>query len=142
MVSGSPGSGRVVKAPERDSPKGGRGGFSIIEVIISIVILSVGLLGTAGTTVLLVRQTTLADMTTDRSAALQSTIERLRALPFDSVTAGYDSVGVFEVSWMVSPDLRWKAVEIVTTGPGLVTGGGFPTVAQSVADTFTYRILR
>lgn len=120
-----------------------RQGFTIVEVIFAIVILAFGLLGTAGTTLWYVRQTTLADVTADRSAALQSTIERIRSLPFDSVVAGADSVGDFAVKWTVSaPQARWKSVEIVTYGPGLLSARGFPNLAPSVPDTFTYRILQ
>ena len=36
------------------------------------IILSVGLLGMAGTTMLMVKQTTLADVTTERAAALRA----------------------------------------------------------------------
>ena len=71
-----------------------RGGFTLVEVIIAITILAFGLLGMAGTTALVVRQVTLADVATERSAALQTTIESLRALPFDSLAAGSDSVGI------------------------------------------------
>ena len=116
----------------------------MVEVIIAVVILAVGLMGMAGTTALVVRQVSLADVTTERSAALQSTIERLRALPFNNLADGTDSVGVFQVSWTVTnPNGRWAAVQIVTTGPGVKTmDGGFPMLNPSVPDTFTYRILR
>jgi len=135
---------RSRKARELESAKGPKGqeGFTIVEVIVAVVILAVGLLGMAGTTILVVQQTTLAGVSTDRSAALQSTIERLRATPFDRVVAGTDSVGAYDVEWTVTPGRRWKAVEIVTTGPGSKPSEqGFPRLAQSVPDTFTYRII-
>ena len=120
-----------------------RGGFTVIEVILAMVVLAVGLLGTAGTTLLLVTQTTMADVATERAVAMQGTIESLRPIPLDSVSSGSDSVGAFEVSWTVtSTDRRWKGIEIVTTGPGLEVGEGFPTLAPSVPDTFSYRIVR
>lgn len=117
-------------------------GFTIVEVLIAIVVLAVGLLGTAGTTVLLVRQTTLADVTTDRAVALQTTLERIQALPFDSVLAGQDSVGRYEVSWTVLDLGQWKQLEFITDGPGLSTAQGFPSIATSVPDTFSFRILK
>lgn len=129
--------------PEEPHPTDPRAGFTLIEVILAMVILAVGLLGTAGTTLLLVRQTTLADVTTERAVALQGTIEGLKSIPFDSVSSGADSIGAFEISWTVrTASRRWKEVNIVTTGPGLQAGGGFPTVGQSVPETFNYRILR
>ena len=119
-----------------------RAGFTIVEVVIAVVILAVGLLGMAGTTLLVVKQTTLADVTTERSVALRSTLERLRAMPYDSVVNGSDSIGAFSISWTVTDVGLWRDVELVTVGPGLRSGSGFPTVAPSVPDTFTFRVLQ
>jgi hypothetical protein len=119
-----------------------RAGFTIVEVIFAFMILALGALGMAGTTVLMVRQTTLADVTTDRAAALQTTIERIRAQPFDSLTAGSDSVGLYQIDWTVRDGLHWKGVDIVTIGPGLSSASGLPGLAPSVSDTFSYWVLR
>lgn len=126
------------------APARGKAGFTMVEVIIAIIVLAFGLLGMAGTTALVVRQITLADVATERAAALQTTIERLRALPFDSVTTGSDSVGIYDVEWTVTkPTGQWAVLEIITTGPGMSAGeGGFPMMSSTVADTFTHRILR
>ena len=120
----------------------GNSGFSLVEVIIAIVVLAVGLLGLAGTTVLVIKQTTLADVATDRSVALQSSIERIKATPYDSIRAGGEDSGLFEVAWSVQDGGQWKSVDFVTTGPGLSTREGFPSISHSVADTFSYRIIR
>jgi len=125
-----------------ESGRTGQAGFTIVEVIIAVVILAVGLLGMAGATVLVVQQTAIADVATERSAALQSTIERLQAMPFDSVVTGGDSVGAYAVEWRVGSGNRWKPVEIVTDGPGSMSREGFPRLVLSVPDTFTYRIIR
>lgn len=132
--------GSVQPEPARSS----RSGFTMVEVIIAIVILAFGLLGMAGTTALVVRQISLAEIATERSAALQTTLERLQALPFDSVSTGSDSVGIFAVDWNVSTFInQWKTVEVVTTGPGMAPGsGGFPMLTGAVPDTFNYRIIR
>lgn len=133
---------RTPSAEDRsESRREGQQGFTIIEVIVAIIVLAVGLLGLAGTTVLVVRQTTLADVTSDRAAALQTTIEKIRATPFDSVTSGSESTGLYQVAWNVRQGNRWKSVEVVTTGPGLARISGRPVVSHSVSDTFTYRII-
>lgn len=122
-----------------------RKGFSMVEVIIAIVVLAVGVLGFAGTTAYIVRQVTLADVMTERSAALQSTIERLQAMDFDSVDYGYDSVGVFGIRWSsVSETTQSKLVTIITNGPGLHTSAAnpFPMLGPNVLDTFEYRVIR
>lgn len=127
-----------------DTATDGRMGFTMVEVIFAIMILAFGLMGMAGTTVLVVRQVTMADLATERSAALQSTVERLQALPFEQLADGSDSVGIFGVTWSVtSPTGQWASVEVVTTGPGMATSdGGFPMLLHNVPDTFIHRILR
>ncbi len=119
-----------------------RGGFTMVEVIISIVILSIGVLGLAGTTGYLVRQVTLGDVMTERAAAFQTVVDRLQSVPYDSVTTGSDSVGIFAVRWSSVPDgPQNKIVTIVTEGPGL--GGGPGTASNPHAvDTFEFRVLR
>lgn len=67
----------------RDRAAESRAGFTLVEVMVAIIVLTIGVLGLAGTTMYLVRQTTLSELTTERSAALQSVIEELRATPYD-----------------------------------------------------------
>lgn len=116
----------------------------MVEVIIAIIVLAFGLLGMAGTTALVVRQISLSDVTTERAVALQTTLESLQALPFDSVVAGADSVGIFGIRWTVPAETgQWKSVEVITSGPGLSSAGsGFPMLRGNIPDTFTYRIIR
>lgn len=131
-------------APPSPPQDWSRAGFTMVEVIVAMIVLAFGLLGMAGTTALVVRQVSLADVTTERSVALQSTLERLQALPFDSVANGSDSIGLFGVQWSVtSSSNQWKLVEVVTAGPGMSSGGGaLPMLTKNVADTFSYRIIR
>jgi len=119
-----------------------RAGFTIIEVIIAMLILTVGLLGLAGATGYMIRTVTLGDLMTERSFAFQSTIDRLQSLPYDSVTTGADTVGVFAVTWSAADDgPQSKTLTLVTVGPGIVRGS--PMIqSPSVADTFLFRILR
>jgi prepilin-type N-terminal cleavage/methylation domain-containing protein len=119
----------------------GRGGFTIIEVIIAMIILTVGVLGLAGTTAYFIRQTTLSDLMTERSNAFQTILDRLQSLPYDSVTSGTDTVGVYGVAWSsVNNGSQNKTVTLVTVGPG--TRGAPPRNDPAVVDTFTFRVLR
>jgi prepilin-type N-terminal cleavage/methylation domain-containing protein len=131
------GSGR---RPEKEP----QAGFTLVEVIIAIVVLAFGLLGLAGTTALVVRQVNLAEIATERSLVTQSTLERIQALPYDSVVDGSDVMGSFQVSWtVVAPTNQWKALELITTGPGMsLSSSGYPILVNTVADTITHRILR
>jgi prepilin-type N-terminal cleavage/methylation domain-containing protein len=118
-----------------------QGGFTMIEVIVAIVILAIGVLGLGGSTAYIVRQTTLSDLTTERSAAFQAIIDRLQSVPYDSVGSGTDSIGVFQVDWTSVPDgLQSKIVTLVTTGPGL--GSAQSPHDQHAVDTFQIRVLK
>jgi len=128
-----------------DSKRGSRrGGFTIVEVIIAMIVLSCGVVAMAGTTMLIVRQVTLANVMTQRSVALQSVIERLQATSFDNVGSGSDSSGVFRMSWSSTSETSQSKLVRVTTGPGVMTAAGasFPVLGASVADTFQYRVIR
>ena len=115
----------------------------MVEVIIAIVILTLGVLALAGTTGYIVRQITLADLLTERAAAFQTAIDRVQSLDYDSVNSGSDSVGVFAVSWSsVADGAQSKIVTIVTLGPGLQSLSGAPTLNATVADTFEFRVVR
>ena len=116
----------------------------MVEVIIAMVILAIGVLGMAGTTMLVVRQTTLARVMTERSLALQSVVELVQRTSFDNVATGSDSLGVFRMTWSsTSESSQSKLVRIITTGPGVKTAAGsFPMLTGNVADTFQYRVIR
>jgi len=121
-----------------------RAGFTIVEVIVAMMVLAVGVLGLAGTTAHIVRQVTLADIMTERAAALQTAVERVQATDWDAVGTGSDSVGIYGVEWsstLVGAQL--KEVTIITYGPGLETSAdNQPIFAQQVADTFSFRVVR
>jgi prepilin-type N-terminal cleavage/methylation domain-containing protein len=122
-------------------PKDRRGGFTMVEVVIAILLLSIGVLGLAGATGYLVQTVTLGDLMTERSAAFQTVIDRLQSLPYDNVTSGTTTVDVFDVSWnAVNDGPQSKILTVVTTGPGM--SGNPPTQHPAVADTFMFRILR
>lgn len=121
---------------------GGEGGFSMIEVIVAMLILTIGVLGLAGTTAYIVRQVTLGDLMTERSAAFQTIIDRLQSLPYDQVTNGTDTIGVFTITWTsTNSGPQNKIVRMITVGPGL--GGALvPQNDPQAVDTFTFRVLR
>ena len=121
-----------------------RSGFSLAEVVFAILIMSVGLLGMAATTTTLVHQMNVSSLKTNRALAMQQGIERVRALPYDSIASGSDSLGVFDVSWSTTAEADLvKTVRFVTVGPGLVSRPDAPSIIQhDVPDTFNYRVLR
>lgn len=122
-----------------------QGGFTLVEIIVAVIVLTFGVLGMAGTTAYIVRQVTLAEVTTRRAAAVQDVVERLRAMPYEDMSSGQDSVGPFGVRWLVVQDGgRSSTVTILTRGPGLYSDASspFPMLRDGVVDTFVYRIIR
>jgi Tfp pilus assembly protein PilV len=62
-----------------------RAGLSIVEVVVALVIFSIGLLGVAGTLVQSASNAAQISAQTGRSATLALQLSRLSALPFDSL---------------------------------------------------------
>lgn len=133
---------RMRAARRAAPPRGRRAGFSMVEVIIAIIILTVGVLGLAGSTAYIVRQITFSDLLTERSVAFQTVIDRLQSLPYDNVVAGDDSIGVFYIRWTVTDDgPQSKIVRLWTRGPGMANAP-VPTNNPLHIDSFDFRILR
>lgn len=123
-------------------PTASRSGFSLIELVVALVILAVGVLGLAAVTAFTVQNVTAAELDTERGQALQTVVEELRSMPFDSLKSGADTVGAFAVSWTVVDNNGYATVNITTTGPGLAPGdgGAMPSISGQVSETFTYLV--
>ena len=116
-----------------------------VEVVVAVVILAVGVLGLAGTTAFIARQVSLGEVMTDRAVALQSIVERIHAMPFDSIGRGSESIGSFSLTWSSAPESpQSRMVSVITLGPGVEpsASGRGRTVGSAVADTFSFRVIR
>lgn len=122
-----------------------RDGFSLIEVIVALLVLTVGLLGMAAGTGWVVRTVHYGELESDRSTAFRSAIEVVQSTPFDEIEDGSGSFGDYTVSWTVMPgSAQSRPVEFVVVGPGRdpdASGTG-PGISDAVADTFDYHVLR
>lgn len=122
-----------------------RRGTSIIEVVVAMMVLTISVLGMAGGAVVATRQLSIAELKTERTIVRQNTLERLRALPFDSVADGSDELGAFSLEWIVTEGGSGsKLITLTTSGPGIQTGTAAmaPQVRPDVSDIFHYRIIR
>ena len=117
-------------------------GFTIVEVLIAIVILAVGMLALATTSIFATTQVKVADLKTEQSLAVQQTIEMLRAMPFDSMRARSEGnaldTGTYDVWYNITSNSRYlRTVTMFTKGPGYRSGQGWVPLAR---DTFTVQI--
>jgi len=95
----------------------------------------------ASATSQIVREITLADLQSERTVAFQSVIDRLQAMPYDNVVDGSTTVGIYDVSWVVTPvGAQSKIVVITTVGPGV--GANSTQNNPTRTETFEFRILR
>ncbi len=129
-----------------DRPASERGGFTLVEIIVALVILLVGILGVAGLISTSVSQTRRADNITNSTIAAQQVLDRLTMLPFDSVPEGSGSDTIsfgpadYIVVWTVvemSDSLAAEGNEIKKIT--VQSGGG---LAQSAAENFELYIYK
>ncbi len=66
----------------------GQGGFSIIEVLISLVIFAIGMLGFAGLEVVAIKNTAFAKELAQANAIAQQTVEQLKTGKYSDVSVG------------------------------------------------------
>src|SRR5688572_5439297 len=113
-----------------------QGGFSLVEIVAAMMILSFGLLAMAASTGYVSAQLRSTAFDSQRNFARQQVVEQLRGTYFDQIatnTAGL-SVGRFTVSWVVtSPVSPVRRVSVITTGPAYKGSGGSRVVVSDTA---------
>lgn len=113
-----------------------REGFSLIEVVVSMLILSVGVLAMGGSTGYMLSQVRMAGFMTDRNVATREVSEQLRATEWSSLANTCNSntftVGDYTVTCTVQQQgVHVQKVDIITVGPSYVSG----QVVMEVPDT-------
>lgn len=116
-----------------------RSGFSLVEVIIAMLILSVGILAMGASTGFVMNQIHASQLRGERTAAVRQTSEILGGTDWASLekvcsnTSSTPFVtGSYEVRCEVGVTDNLKRVRLITSGPGF-TSGQFETVH---VDTF------
>ena len=124
-------------------------GFTIVEVLIALVILAVGMLALATTSIFATTQVRVADLKTEQSLAVQEIVEQMRASRFTSLATRAEAsavqAGSYAVWWTVTPiNGNLRRVTVFTRGPGYQLKGqagrthsGWTNAAR---DTFTVEI--
>jgi prepilin-type N-terminal cleavage/methylation domain-containing protein len=83
-------------------------GFSLIEVLIALIILSIAFLGLAGLMIQTTRNNSFGGRITEAATFAQDKLEELRSTSWVAITSGSDSVSVngmnFARNWTVVPN--------------------------------------
>ena len=108
-------------------------GFTLVEVIIAIIILSVGLLGLASTAGLVTRMIGQGQRYSEAAWMASQRFETLRSQTCESMSRGSASAGQFSSSWTVTPvGTVVNRITVEVTSPTGV-GTRIDTFATSVA---------
>ena len=111
------------------------GGFTLVEVLVSLMILSVGTVALSALLLRSAKQATAASALVYQTAALSSEVGRQSALPFDQLPAGTTCVNVTTGPFLhqrcvVITDLSAKSKRVTVT---VTPTGATNLVAQSTS---------
>jgi len=104
-------------------------GFTIVEILVAVMILSVGLMGLVTTAGLVTRMIGQGHRYTEASALANERIEVLRSQGCPAAGSGTETRGAFTVSWRV-------VAMAAPNGRGLVVSVQSPTTRGTRTDTF------
>lgn len=122
-----------------------RGGFSLLEVIIALVILTVGILGVATLSATSIWQTRRGDDLTNSAIAAGQVLDAVAVMPFDSVVVGTyaDTFSFGPAKYVVS----WLVVDVTDSLAAgdhhmkrivAVSGGGMTQLTGEQYELFIY----
>jgi len=96
-------------------------GFTIVEILIAITVLTVGLLSFLGTSALITRMLARSDRAATATFYAQERIERLQGQPCGTMTSGNETrTGGYQVNWTLTPASGSERARIIVryrTGP-------------------------
>ena len=92
-----------------------RRGMAVLEIMVTMVILSIGLLGVAGMTVTASRRATVLSVQSTRDGIMLQELNRIASITYDSIAS---RVGCTSVSSSTLPYTRCISVTDVSGGAG------------------------
>lgn len=120
-----------------------KAGFSLVEVIIAMMILSIGILAMGASTGHVMAQIQAAELRTERMSAVREAAETLRGTQWTSLEsvcssapAGFGTEHYTVSCSVLRPSGNLKVVQLITSGPGFESG----KFNSTVADTFAISI--
>lgn len=94
-----------------------RSGFTIVELLVAIVILTIGLIALAGTAGIVASHVGDGGRLTSAAHAARSVIDSLATRPCGSLTSGTAARGGIVVGWTVTVDSTAAMVELRVGSP-------------------------
>ncbi len=120
----------------RAKTSGPEAGISIVEVLISLIIFTVGALAAVEQSITARQHARVGEYVTEAAAAAQYQMEALRALPYDDISSGTSTVWGFPLAWTVT-EPAGKIIVLTVHRPtvlGGVTVDSFVTYAASIFE--------
>ena len=117
----------------RTRPSARRRGFTLLEVLIALVLLSIGILGVSMSAALVSRMVGDGSRLTLAAAIATARLEQLRSIPCASATSGTAVTRGVEERWSVAalgPGLNALEVQLSVTYPLRTQFGTGPTRTQ------------
>lgn len=87
-----------------------RAGFTITELLISVVIIAIGVVGFSTAVGLVSAELWIGERDTDVSMLVADQAEQLKSLPYELVQSGTRSEGNYQLAWVVDGDDPKKVV--------------------------------
>ena len=112
---------------------GPEAGVSIVEVLIALIVFTVGALAAAQHTLVARQQARAGEIITEAAAAAQYQMETLRSLPPDNLVSDSDTVWGFPISWTVSGTAP-KVVVLAVERRSVLGGMTVDTFVTHAAD--------
>ena len=99
-----------------ESPRSSaRGGFTLVEVMVAMLIFTIGLLGLATTSAVVIKQMGDAGRMGVASTIAQSRIEKLRIANCKASSTGADTTRGVVASWTVTPQTRSARIDVTVS---------------------------
>lgn len=117
-----------------------REGFSLVEVVAAMLILTIGILAMAASTGYILSEVRMANFRAERNVAVGEMTQQLRGIDWDNLDGACDSnltMGEYTVSCEVNQaGVHLKEAILVSVGPGYSAGAVDLEVVDSTALLF------
>jgi prepilin-type N-terminal cleavage/methylation domain-containing protein len=94
------------------APRSARRGMTLAELMVAIVVMSVGVLGLAASSAVVTRMIGGGASQTLAATSAQAHIEQLRSRPCAAMAGGVDTVRGIVTSWTTQPIIRGVSVDM------------------------------